>query len=321
MTKVQEQNISDFLQIINSGNLPVFCKVSSSLKLEFHNVSWNQYWHSISEKSFSESEELAQFERSFRKYIQEKFSAPSVKEYCLAFWRLLKCTLTLHQKSPEKYSRILSAVTGFGTFGIGFSPEKSLAAGVFNLIHPVYQTSKIQKPSHPESAKYLPLVSPHSLFGKQSASLFYYYRQLAFGFRPDARFLLYPSVNQDDRFSSFEALHFFTQGIHPKKDTHVLSRAAWLSRLIDSSSERKNNADKSFRVLDIGGGTGQLFRSIIETIEKRKPNFFQDNSIEWTLVERPGINYRPHVSRSLFFKKIHKIYSCHFKIQFSPATR
>ncbi|MDO4576360.1 MAG: hypothetical protein Q4D98_14225 [Planctomycetia bacterium] len=305
---IQNLNIQKFLQIVYSGRIPYFCNSSKNI-LEFESCEWSEYWNCISKTPLSEDKSFQNFQESYLQYVQSQFLASCRTSFCLAYWQFLRKILISFQESPLLYSKVLQAIVGFGTFGIGFSAENPIAAGVFNLTHPVYQTAKLQISSRPESSKYLPLCAVYLPTKKNVLKLpeFYYYRQLAFGMREDARFLLCPAVNPEIRFSSFEVLHSFTERIHTKKDTRIQERSSFLVPVIRTTFyEETAKENSTFRVADIGGGTGHLFRGIIEKIEKDSPQDFRDNSIEWTIVERPGMNYRRHLFRVNFFKKFIK---------------
>lgn len=241
----------------------------------------------------AEDESFYNFQESYFQYTQSHFLASYRTSFCLAYWQFLRKILTFFHESPLLYSEILQAITGFGTFGIGFSVENPIAAGVFNLTHPVYQTAKLQIPSRPESSKYLPRCAVYLPSKKNAPRLpeFYYYRQLAFGMREDARFLLCLAVNPEIRFSSFEALHSFAERIHSKKDTRIQEQASFLVPVIRTTFHEKTEIGNStFRVADIGRSYPSFPYKFFQKNSSNKNIFERIFRNGWKLKKRTALN-------------------------------
>ncbi|MBU4398873.1 MAG: hypothetical protein KKE86_05990 [Planctomycetes bacterium] len=168
---------------------------------------------------------------------------------------------------------------GFECFGVRCAGEgRTVAAATCSARNPTYLLSKLNKPDSRDDPKNLPLLTVFGDAGNDDSvpRLYYHYRQLKLKDAKNISLLIYPSAHVADRprsFACIQALAFGLRfGIDPRSRERAkcicdLSVGPFLEKRLSATDLSGNH---EVGILDLGGGSGSLTRSIHDTALSEK---------------------------------------------------
>lgn len=272
-------------------------------RVHLESVTWDQYWRSsvCHVPQYCEADvDVLRF--AWAEYIRNDFDLHLAIPYCYAYFSLLHKTLAGLGDGRCDLA-FLATVLGFECSPVRNKDEKAvLAAITFNVKHPAYLLAKIRTPHAYDDPKFLPLVTVNDLCCESNNPwpLFYHYRQLASGENQLLRLLIYPPVDTQMRPKAFRCIQQLCSEFANKHDTRIKQRSARIAELaVEPILERliaRNAVSKNMevRIADLGAGTGDLTRKIIERSVARFPDFTKHNRFSWTLVDVGFGNIKRH---------------------------
>ncbi|HBT76517.1 MAG TPA: hypothetical protein DEB39_06235 [Planctomycetaceae bacterium] len=289
LDSIRRTNSEKPVRLVRRGGIIYACEIGASSAVDWKSCEWDEYWRgAVVHETISEL--LQKFRESYRRFVVSGFGGPDAISYCTDYFSLLEAALEL-EKRGLKCPRLLAAVSGFGSIGIRNGKGVTTACAIDTATHPAYLPSRIRNASQPHDPKFLPLVTAFDPFRTDiSPALYYYYRQIPLKSTGDKKLFVYPAVDKTVRFESFREIHRLTELLCNKNDTLVRQRAEFLAEKVVGPT-LKHPADASpIRIADLGGGSGDLCRGMIEHLGRKMPEILPKMSVDWTLVEIAGLN-------------------------------
>jgi hypothetical protein len=295
LDSIHRHNHESLLNLVRKGRIVYACEVGSSNAVAWKSCEWGEYWQGCYVNE-TITKHLEKFQESYQEFVRPRFGKADPTPYCAAYFRLLAAVLEL-EKQDSTGSQLLHAVLGFGSIGIRNSEGVTTACAIYTATHPAYLLSRIRNFAQPHDPKFLPLVTEFDPFQQQDMMprLYYHYRQIPLH-SGDQKLFVYPAVDKMVRFESFREIHRLTELLSSKNDTLVRQRAEFIAEKVVGPALQKLAAENKdtppFKIVDLGGGSGDLCRSMIEYLGQNMPNIVPERSIDWTLVEITGPNHR-----------------------------
>ncbi len=312
-TRSRRNNWSQIRSVLRSEDILVGLRVSSGTRVQVEPICWERYWSETGCRLPPDlGGRLETLRSSRRKYIQTRFDLSYAAPFCHAYFSFLRVALdrVLTGHAPPA---LLHATLGLECAAVGWTAHPSrLAAATCPIKNPVYLLAKLREPRAYEDPKFLPLIAPfyRSESSRVPVSLFYHYRQVAVGEPARIRVLLYPPVAIDDRPEAFRCIQALAGGLARKHDTRAVQRSRRICDLaVGPFLERfvrhpDWNGGAEVRIADLGAGTGDLARNLIERLATRFPTIAEGRLFAWTLVDVGFRNAKRHAHHWPFFQKL-----------------
>ena len=307
---VRQSHWRRILAVLRSGDLLNRLHVDMNARIGVESISWDRYWTETGCCISRDQAILLDALRSARlRYIENRFGPGRAAPYCRAYFALLRKVLN-DIADEEADSDLLFAVLGLESTSIMWAGQpNSLAAVTSTARNPVYLLAKLRTPQAYEDPKFLPLIAAFDPCD-QTYRLFYHYRQLSAGKRGGLRLLVYPPVDAAVRPEAFCCVHSFSAGLSRKQDTRAGKRAMRIcdlavGRILEQHAETSARGGESgLRIADLGAGSGDLTRCIVERLATRFPSVIEGWRLELTMVDVGSQNHRRHARHWPFFRKL-----------------
>jgi hypothetical protein len=297
--RVQCQQIA---RILESEDLLASIKVNIDGRLRPIPIPWDEYWAGVRGYLTGDLDiQLDELRAARATYLRRNCDYRSAITYCWAYCSLLRSAIDSRHGTDL---RLLWAILGFECYAVRWPDcTEALAAATSTSRNPIYLLARLRKPWSREDPKFFPLttVFDPAPSGPPRATLYYHYRQFRIDSRTNTSVLVYPSTQMGDRVSSFECIQTMASGLGSGTDPRSHQRAKPIVDLALAPFLRRRaetqecNKTQDIRVLDLGGGSGSLTRSICETLLAEHPATMGGRRFSWTMVDVKFQNPRRHV--------------------------
>ena len=255
------------LKLMQSEKLPEAIVVTGSSRIVCHSREWDDYWRPV--HTFGDPamvQQLGQLAEVRRQYFGSAFAPRFWREYCHAYFALLRSSLrSVSESGGDAAAHLcLRTALGFECFRIerAACPDMGGAA-TFSLRSPAYLLAKLKEPGALDSTQFLPLISPA---GSGPAKLFYHYRRHKLSIDTDCSLLLYLATGIDSREDSFRAINSFERCISDGRDPRADERAKRITKniiapYVQSRGDSRASPDDPtvpLEIVDLGAGSGAL---------------------------------------------------------------
>jgi hypothetical protein len=225
---------------------------------------WDSFWAPACELANPQIDHaLERLHAAWQDYIRSRFDRSLQREYCFWYFSLLDLmqAMSVGRRDSLSWKRALRAVVGFECFGLRAPAidAEDLAAGTTTLRNPCYLLAKLRCPDALDDTQFLPLVSPPE---RESARLYYHYRQYRLSKGSPMSLLLYVAASPTHRLTSFRLVESLARGVRSGGDPRVGQRAQRLWEKVLKPIIQTSHADPSeplhFEFVDVGAGSGAL---------------------------------------------------------------
>ncbi len=312
----QRANWRQISAVLASNAFLSSVEVDMTAGLRIESVPWEQYWcRSAPGWPQHLGGKLEALRWAREGYTRSGFAHHFALPYCYAYFSLLRETVESVRRGQAD-PRLLRAVLGFECTGISWQgPAAPLGVLTSTVKNPVYLLAKLRQPKAYEDPKFLPLTTVCGPSDDQvdQTPLFYYYRQLTPGVLDGFRLLVCPPVERAVRRDAFMCLQSLGAALGPSRDTRVRQRSVriaelavgpFLERLRASSA---GSGDSEVRIADLGAGSGDLTRAVLERVTSRSPNLLEGCRLSWTLVDLAFPDIRRHAFRRGFSHRLSEL--------------
>jgi|GEM_PF-1615532 len=235
---------------------------------------WREFWEPCIRFAAEDTRLLHRLNRlkaAWRTLLRSRACHHIIARYCWRYFGLLHHTIRIGIQKGESDTllAVVRRIVAFETFTAELPGQDAHAGAVVCHRNPIYLLGRLpQAVCHP-TPRHVPLVMPD---GAQAP--FYHYRQHTFSGHP-AKVLLFPSVDLGQRQQSFAAIDRFARLTCNRQDPFADSRAKVLSKRVLVPLTRairatgsKQEMEHSWRMLDLGTGTGHLIGQICLRIRR-----------------------------------------------------
>jgi len=309
-TSARRTNWRRILAVLRSEDLLIRLQIGTDTRIGVEPISWDRYWTETGCRISPDQEAHLDALRSARlRYIEGQFDLDHAAAYCHAYFAFLRQVLD-DVADGNADSVLLHATLGLECTSVTWARQPTtLAALTSTARNPAYLLAKLRTPQAYDDPKFLPLITAFDP-SDPSCHLYYHYRQFSAGKRVGFRLLLYPPAAVDARPEAFRCIHSLAAGLSRKQDTRASKRSTricdlavgpFLERLAQSSAW---NSEKEIRIVDLGAGSGDLTRGIVESLATRFPTVTEGRRLALTMVDVGFQNQRRHVRHWPFFRKL-----------------
>jgi hypothetical protein len=294
-------------RILESEDLLASIKVNIDGRLRPIPISWDEYWSSV--RGYMTGDlaiQLDELRAARATYLRRTCDYRSAITYCWAYCALLRSALDSRQRRDL---RLLWSILGFECCSVRWPDcTDALAAATSTSRNPIYLLARLREPQSREDPKFLPFTTvfdPAST-GPPHSTLYYHYRQFKIDRRTDASVLVYPSAQMASRVGSFECIQTMASGLSSGTDPRSRQRAKRIVELALApflrrrSESQECDVSQDIRILDLGGGSGSLTRSICEALSANHAKIMRGRRFSWTMVDVKFQNPRRHVMDRTF---------------------
>ena len=288
---------------------------------DIETIDWQDYWQNAIE-SVRSSEFCTKLE-SLRLARTAYFANPRnencAKDYCRNYFEFLHDAVHSEDLGQHQW-KVLRCLVGLETIPVYWQKTSCPDLIAVNTkTNPVYLLSRIHQPKSWDNIRFLPMVG-YGSFGQdneQKNPLYHQYRRITGGRSESTTLLTYIPVAIEDRKNSFIAWQHLAASLTRKKDTLIGTRSQCLSEQVAQPIIQKlpgfeQSPEKVLRIADLGGGSGDLTKAIIENVLSSNSATTDSIRIALTIVDFDFPDMRRHLKKTAFFRSLISL-KCHRK--------
>jgi len=290
-------------------------------RIDFHSpfgfnvekIDWLNYWQEAIEivdaRKFFELLELLRLART--SYLTHPRNESHTKNYCQIYFEFLH--YAVHSEDLEPFRRkVLHRLVGLETIPVYWQESSRPDLIVVNTkTNPVYLLSRIHQPKSWDNLRFLPMVTYGSFddANDQGVPIYHHYRRISRGTTEPTTLFTYIPVSIADRKNSFVAWQQLATLLTPKKDTLIKTRSRCLAKqvlrpVIAKIPGVEQSPEKTLRVADLGGGSGDLTNAIFENLLTAHLEPTDSFQISLNIVDYDFPDMKRHLKKTAFFRSL-----------------